>query len=103
MVEHLFSIGVLKAGAKAINRMTGGGFTAPVELLEEITHSPGYTKMKIDNAQDKISEIWDGHKEDVSDLLENVGDGISEGLESVDEFLSEGFENVGEIIGNLFG
>jgi hypothetical protein len=57
MVEHLFSIGVLKAGAKAINRMTGGGFTAPVELLEEITHSPGYTKMKIDNAQDKISEI----------------------------------------------
>ena len=103
MVEHLFSLGVLKAGAKAINHITGGGFCAPVEVLEEITHSPGYTKMRIDNAQDKLSEIWDEHKENVSDFFEKAGDSITDGLESAGEFLSDGLENIGEIIGNLFG
>ena len=101
MIEQIFGLGIIKAGAKVINHLSGGVINTPVEILEEITHCPGYTKMRIDDAQEQIRDFWDNYKEEVSTFIENVRENIGSGIEAAGDIITEGMENLGDFIGDL--
>ena len=82
MWEHLIGLGTAKAGIKVVDSMTGGALHGAVEMMDEITSSPAYTKHRIDQAQDTLSDFWDDHKESVEDFFDNVGDSIEVNPES---------------------
>ena len=89
MWEHLIGPGALKAGIKVVDSMTGGALHGAVEILDEISSSPAYTKHRIDQAQDTLNDFWDDHKADVSVFFNNVGDVINDGLNAAGDFLSD--------------
>lgn len=98
MWEHLIGPGTLKAGLKAADALTGGAFHGAVDVMEEITSSPAYTKHRIDQAQDTLSDFWDDHKDDVEDFFDNVGEKISDGWDSFTENVGEVAEGIGDAI-----
>lgn len=103
MWEHFIGPGTLKAGLKAADVLTGGAFHGAVDVMEEITSSPAYTKHRIDQAQETLSDFWDDHKEDVSDFFDNVGDTINSGIDAAGDFISDTADTIGDNIGDILG
>lgn len=83
VLSHFVGLGTVKAGIKVVDSMTGGALHGVVEAMDEITSSPAYTKHRIDQAQDTLSDFWDDHKESVEDFFDNVGDSIGDFFESI--------------------
>lgn len=103
MWEDLIGPGALKAGLKVVDSMTGGALHGAVEMMDEITSSPAYTKHRIDQAQNTLSNFWDDHKEDVSDFFDNVGDTINNGLDAAGDFFSNAADTIGDNLGDILG
>lgn len=103
MWEHLIGPGAIKAGLKVADSVTGGAFHGAVEMMDEITSSPAYTKHRIDQAQETLSDFWDDHKEDVNDFFDNVEDTINSGLDAAGDFLSDAADTIGDNIGDILG
>lgn len=101
MWEHLIGLGTAKAGIKVVDFMTGGKLHEVVDIMDEISSSPAYTKHRIDQAQDTLSDFWDDHKEDVSDFFENVGDTINSGLDAAGDFFSNASDTIGDNLGDI--
>lgn len=97
----LIGPGTLKGALKGLDAI-GVPCKGGVEMLEELTGSPAYTKYRIDNATDKIQDFWDDHKDDVSDFFDNVGETISDGWDSVTETISDNSDSILEGIGDFF-
>lgn len=55
--SDLIGPGALKIGLKALNHVVP--CEDGIKILDEITSSHAYTKHRIDNATDTISDIWD--------------------------------------------
>lgn len=106
MWEDFLGPGVIKAGLKVADSVTGGALHGVVDVMEEMTSSPAYTKYRIDQAQDKLSNLWDDHKEDVSDFFDNVGDTVCNGMETVGAFVEDAAgaisDNIGDVLESLF-
>ena len=102
----LLTPGVVKGALKGLDAV-GLPCKGAVEVMEEITSCPAYTKQRIDNATDKVQGLWDDHKEDVSDFFDNVGDSIQDGWDSITETISDNaddiIEGIGDFLGGLFG
>lgn len=96
-------INVTLKGLDALGVPCKGG----IEILEEITSSPAYTKYRIDNMTDKIQDFWDDHKEGVSNFFDNVGETIRDGWDNVTETISDNaddiLDGIGSFIGGTFG
>ena len=103
MWEHLIGPETLKAGLKVADSMTGGALHGAVEMMDEITSSPAYTKHRIDQAQNTLSNFWDDHKEDVSEFFDNVGDTINTGLDAAGDFFSNAADSIGDNLGDILG
>lgn len=103
MWEDLIGPGAIKAGLKVVDSMTGGALHGAVEMMDEITSSPAYTKHRIDQAQNTLSDFWDDHKEDVSDFFDNVGDTINNGLDAAGDFFSNAADTIGDNLGDILG
>lgn len=103
MWEHLIGLRILEEGAKITDHLTGGACRGTVEILEEVTSSPGYLKYRIDCAQETLSDFWDDHKEDVIDFFDNVGDTVNDGLEAVGDFLGDAANAIGDNLGDILG
>ena len=105
MWEHLIGPGTLKAGIKVVDHLTGGACHGAVEVMEEITSSPAYTKYRVDRLQDTLSDFWDDHEESVGDFFESVGDAVGDGLEAAGDLIGTALgaaaESLGDIIGGL--
>lgn len=101
MWEHLIGLGTLKAGLKAADHLTDGSCHGAVEIMEEITSSPGYMKYRIDHAQDTLNDFWDDHKESVGDFFDNAGEAISETAKTIADNADDALETIGEILGSI--
>lgn len=99
---NLIGPGTIKLGLKGLEKLGVGDFGEAVSELEHFSNSPAWTKHRIDNAQDKISDLWDDHKDDVEEFIDNVGETISEGWDSITENASDFFEAAGDFLGSLF-
>ena len=94
--------GTIKAGLKGLEKLGVGDFGSAVSELEQFSNSPLWTKHRIDNAQDKLSELWDDHKDDVEEFIDNVGESISEGWDSITENASDLLEAAGDFFSSIF-
>lgn len=101
MWEDFIGPGTIKAGIKAADHLTGGAFHGAVEMMDEITSSPGYIKYRIDHAQDTIEQLWDDHKDDVAEIIDNVGDTIEAGLDASVDFITNTADVIGDHLGDI--
>jgi phage-related minor tail protein len=102
MWEHLVGIGTLKAGLKVVNHLTGGACHGAVEMMEEITSSPAYTKYRIDQVQDNVTDFWDDHKEVVDNFFDNVGDAFSDTAQTIADHADDALDAIGEFFSSIF-
>lgn len=86
--------GTIKAGLKGLEKLGVGDFENAVSELEHFTNIPFWIKHRVDEAQDKISELWDEHKDDIEDFFSGVRENISEGWDSITENAGEFLESL---------
>lgn len=103
MWEDFIGPGTLKGVLKAADSVTGGAFHGAVEVMDEITSSPAYTKHRIDQAQDTLSDFWDDHKDDVEEFFDNVGDAVNNSMDVAGDFLSDAVDSIGDNMGDILG
>ena len=102
MWEHFIGPGSIKTGLQIVNHLTGGKLNGAVEVMSEITSSPAYTKYRIDNARESISDFWDDHKEAVGEFFENIGDTVSDGLSTAGDAIGDTASTMIDILGGIF-
>lgn len=102
MWEHFIGLGTLKTVVKVADHVTGGACHGAVEVMDEITSGPAYTKYRIDQAQDTLSDFWDDHKEAVGDFFDNVGDTISDTAHTMANHADDALEAIGDFFGSIF-
>lgn len=101
-ITNLISPGTGKIALKTLEHMGIGKFDDTIVELDRFSNNPAWTKYRVENAQDKISDFWDDHKDDVTDFLDNVGDTISDGWDSLSDTVGDVVEGVGSIFTSLF-
>ncbi len=89
-------------GLKGLEKLGVGDFGSAVSELEHFSNSPFWIKHRVDNAQDKMSEMWDDHKDDIEGFFSDVKENISEGWDCITENAGDFLETAGEFIESLW-
>lgn len=94
-------LGTITAGLKGLEKLGVGDFGNTVSELEHFSNTPLWIKHRVDDAQDKISELWDEHKDDVEDFFSDVKENICEGWDCITENTGEFMETAGDFLESL--
>lgn len=97
----LIGPGTIGKGLKGLEKLGVGDFGELASELEQFSNGPLWTKHRIDNAQDKISDMWDDHKDDVEDFFDNVGDTISDTWDAITDGAGDILEAAGDFLDSL--
>ena len=92
----------IKAGLIGLEKLGVGDFGNTVSELEHFSNNPLWIKHRVDNAQDKINEMWDEHKDDVEEFFNEMGENINEGWDCITENAGVFLEAASEFIESLW-
>ena len=85
---------------KVLDKAGVGDFKSAISELESCTNSPAGIHLRVQNAEDRINDFWEDHKDDID--VDPVEGDIGDFWDTIGESMEDAWESVVHFVTSLF-
>ena len=87
---------------KVLDKAGVGDFKSTISELESFTNSPAWIHHRVQNAEDRINDFWEDHKDDIDETVDSVKGDIGDVWDTIRESVEDACESVASFVTSLF-